>query len=127
MKRELIPYYVSRAFLSALLGLLISSGNEIWMGVLLGLAVYIGFIWYAHSGRYLIDTANPLFPLRRDDRGMAICDRAVVISVAIGGLAYFGLSIASQLLPIKAHFGSWAFALGVLAYFAISNWLFIKQ
>ena len=127
MKRELIPYYVSRAFLSALVGLLISSGNEIWMGVLLGLAVYIGFIWYAHSGRYLIDTTTPLFPLRRDARGMAIRDRAVVISVAIGGLTYFGLSIASQLFPINAHIWSWAFGLGVLAYFAISNWLFIKQ
>jgi len=127
MKRELIPYYISRAFLSALVGLLISSGNGIWMGVLLGLVVYIGFIWYAHSGRYLIDTTTPLFPLRRDARGMAIRDRAAAISVAIGGLAYLGLSIASQLFPIKAHIGSWALALGMLAYFAISNWLFIKQ
>lgn len=127
MKRELIPYYVSRAFLSALVGLLISSGNRLWMGVLLGLVVYIGFIWYAHSGRYLVDTTNPLFPLRRDVRGEAIRDRAIVISVVIGGLAYLGLSIASQVFPMKANIGSWAFALGVVAYFAISNWLFIKQ
>lgn len=127
MRRELIPYYVSRAFLSALLGLLISSGNGTWMGVILGLAVYVGFIWYAHSGRYLVDTTNPLFPLRRDARGMAIRDRAVVISVGIGGVAYLGLSIASHLLSISAPIGSWAFALGVVAYFVITNWLFIKQ
>jgi len=127
MKRDLIPYYVSRAFLSVLIGLLISSGKEIWLGVLLGLTVFIGFIWYAHSGRYLVDTTHPLFPLRRDARGMAIRDRAVVISVGIGGLAYFGLSIASQLFPIKPNIGSWAFASGVVAYFAISNCLFIKQ
>ena len=127
MKRELIPYYVSRAFLSALLGLLISSGNGTWMGVLLGLAVYVGFIWYAHSGRYLVDTTNPLFPLRRDARGMAIRDRAVVISVGIGGFAYLGLSIASHIFSMSAPIGSWAFALGVVAYFVITNLLFIKQ
>ncbi|HEY43152.1 MAG TPA: hypothetical protein G4O11_04140 [Anaerolineae bacterium] len=127
MKRELIPYYVSRAFLSALLGLLISSGKEIWLGVLVGLVVYAGFLWYAHSGRYLIDTTTPLFPLRRDARGEAIRDRAIGLSVAVGGLAYLGLSLASNAFPIEAHVGSWALAAGFVTYFVISNWLFIKQ
>ncbi|KPK88550.1 MAG: hypothetical protein AMJ88_18840 [Anaerolineae bacterium SM23_ 63] len=127
MKRELIPYYVSRAILSVLLGLLISSGKGIWVGVLCGLVVYVGFLWYAHNGRYLIDTTNPLFPLRRDARGVVIRDRAIGLSVAVGGLAYLGLSLASNAFPIKAHVGSWALFAGVAAYFVISNWLFMKQ
>ena len=127
MKRELIPYYVSRAFLSALVGLLVSSGGEIWLGVLIGLVAYVGFIWYAHSGWYLIDPTNPLFPLRRDARGEAIRDRAVVLSVAVGGFAYLGLSITLRALSIEANVGSWAFMAGVAAYFAISYWLFIKR
>jgi len=127
MKRELIPYYASRALFSALLGLLISSGKEIWLGVLVGLVVYVGFLWYAHSGRYLIDTTTPLFPLRRDARGEVIRDRAIGLSVAVGGLAYLALSLASDVFPIETHVGSWALTAGVVAYFVISNWLFIKQ
>ncbi len=54
-----------------------------------------GFLWYAHSGRYLIDPSKPLFPLRRDDRGNAIRDRALAVSVSVGGLSYLVLWVAA--------------------------------
>jgi hypothetical protein len=123
----LVLYYVSRALLSSLLGYMISTGTEIWFGSTLGLVMFLGFIWYAHSGRFLVDASNPLFPLRRDDRGRGIRDRPVVLAVGVGGLAYFILSFLPDRIHLKSQAGSLAFAVGMLTYFMATNWLFIKQ
>lgn len=127
MKRELLPYYLSRALLSALLGYIISGGIGIWWGIAMGLVVFVGFVWYAHSGWFLVDTSNPIFPLQRDARGKAIRDRAVVLAVAIGGLAYFILSVISMVTSYELRAGSLSLALGVLGYFFISYWMFVMQ
>jgi hypothetical protein len=127
MSRALIPYYVSRAFLSALFGYLISTSAGLVTGVALGGLTFLGFLWYAHSGRYLIDYSTPLFPLRRDDRGNAIRDRAVVVSVTVGGLSYLALTILSHLLSINLSPGGLAVALAIVCYFLASNWMFLKR
>ena len=127
MNRALIPYYASRALLSALLGYVISSAAGALAGAILGLVTFLGFLWYAHSGRYLVDTSSPLFPLRRDDRGSAIRDRSVVVAVTIAGLTYAVLSVLSALLQLQAPIGWLAIAVGVVSYFAASNWLFLKR
>jgi hypothetical protein len=127
MKRKLLPYYLSRALLAGLLGYAISTGAGIWLGIIIGLVVFAGFVGYAHSGWFLVDSRNPLFPLRRDARGKAIRDRAIVLAVGIGGLAYFILSVISMVTPLQPQAGSLSLTLGALSYFFISFWLFIRQ
>jgi hypothetical protein len=127
MNRALIPYYVSRAILSALFGYVISTGAGATLGASMGALTFVGFLWYAHNGRYLIDTSTPLFPLRRDDRGSAIRDRAVVTSVAIAGVTYAALGLLSRGLPIPLSIGWLAIVVGVVSYFVVSNWLFMKR
>lgn len=127
MNRQLMPYYVSRAVLSALFGWFFSLNAGPWLGVLAGLLVYAGFLWYAHSGRYLVETNNPLFPLRRDARARAIRDKATVTAVGVAGLAFLGLSIAAWILGFGHQIGSLALVLGAVTYFVVSNWLFVKS
>ncbi len=127
MNRQLMPYYVSRAVLSALFGWFFSLNAGPWLGVLAGLLVYAGFLWYAHSGRYLVETNNPLFPLRRDARARAIRDKATVTAVGVAGLAFLGLSIAAWILGLGHQIGSLALVLGAVTYFVVSNWLFVKS
>lgn len=126
MNRALTPYYVSRAVLSALFGYLISTGAGLAVGAVLGGLTFLAFVWYAHSGRYLVDTSNALFPLRRDARASAIRDRSLVVSVALAGLTYALLAILSQQLSIQPYIGWLAVVVGVVCYFALSNWLFIR-
>jgi hypothetical protein len=127
MKTKLIPYYLSRAVLSALLGWFMAYNLTPWVGVLTGTLTFAGFLWYAHSGRYLIDPSHPLTPLRRDTRGSAIRDRAVVIAVGVAGLVYFALFLLGLVVSLPAGIGAWALIAGVVAYFAVTNWLFVKD
>jgi hypothetical protein len=127
MKRELIPYYISRAVLSALFGLLFGWQSEWWLGALTGVVMLAGFVWYAHSGRYLIDPSTPLAPLRRDERGKAIRDRALVAGVAVGGLVVAGLGVAGLVWPLSISLGSVGMLAGVITYFVVSNWLFVRE
>ncbi len=127
MNKVLIPYYVSRAVLAGLIGWILSTGIALWVGVGAGLLAYAGFLWYAHSGRYLVDPSRPLTPLRRDARGMKIRDRSLVLAVGIGGLFYALATIASRFVTLPANLGSWAVLLGVLVYFGVSNWNFQRQ
>ena len=125
--RELIPYYVSRAILAALLGWLASTVQGLLVGILMGGFLYAGFIWYAHSGRYLIDTTTPLFPLRRDYRGNVIRDRAVVTSVGVAGLLFFILTILETVFSFEIQIGSIALAAGIATYFVVTNFLFTRS
>jgi hypothetical protein len=127
MNRALTPYYVSRAVLSALFGYLISTGAGLAVGAVLGGLTFLAFVWYAHSGRYLLDTSTPLFPLRRDARADAIRDRSLVVSVAIAGLAYAILAMLSQTLDLSASIAWLAIVIGVVCYFALSTWFFIRR
>jgi hypothetical protein len=127
MIKALIPYYTSRALLAALLGWILSLGMGLWVGVGAGVLVYAGFLWYAHSGRYLVDPSHPLTPLRRDARGAAIRDRALVLAVGIGGVFYALALLLSRLVSIPGNPGSWAFLVGVGVYFGATNWYFQRH
>jgi hypothetical protein len=127
MNNKLIPYYASRGVLAALFGWFFSLSAGPWIGVLAGALVYAGFLWYAHSGRYVVDTSNPLFPLRRDERAKAIRDRATVTAVGVGALAFLGLSLVAWALRLEYQAGAWAVAAGVATYFVVSNWLFARS
>ena len=128
MKKELIPYYISRLIVAVLFGTLFAlSSPGIWYGITFGLIIYIGMIWYAHNGRYIIDTSTPLFPLRRDDRGKSIRDKALVYAVGIGAISYLLLMLVKMLWLPPFNLGSLAIIIAVIAYFGISNWMYIHS
>jgi len=127
MKKELTVYYLSRAVLSVLIGVLASLSGGIWMGILAGAIIFAGFIWYAHSGRYLIDTSTPLTPLRRDARGKEIRNRALVAAVAVGGMLYGLLTLIGLFFKIPDNIGTWVLFISAILYFTISNWMYIRD
>jgi hypothetical protein len=129
MKRELTVYYISRAVLSALLAILLmgQGGLAWWFGAILGMLLYGGFLYYAHSGHYLIDPGMLLIPLRRDERAGWVRDRALAAAVAIGGMSFAALSLIGQWLPLSASLSSVALALGIVTYFGVSEWLFARR
>jgi hypothetical protein len=129
MKRELTVYYISRAVLSALLAVLLvgQGGLAWWSGVILGMLLYGGFLYYAHSGHYLIDPGTPLIPLRRDERAGWIRDRALAAAVAIGGMSFAALSLVGSWLPVSVSLSSVALALGIVTYFGVSEWLLARR
>ena len=114
-------YYVSRAVISAALGVLLAlTGLEWWMAALLGAIAFAFFVWAPRSGRYSVHPELGVTALRRDERTQGINDKAarnafVVTMLAIAGTAiYFG-SIAAVSVPIAML--KWTLVLGVLVYF----------
>ena len=125
MKRELLPYYISRAIVSIIpVVILLASGMPWWFGLLVYGLTFAAFLWYAHSGHYLIDTSTPLTPLRRDKRGESIRDRAVTFAVMVGGVSLGVLSLLSLVadIPFESLF-SLALFVGMVAYYIKSTWL----
>jgi hypothetical protein len=91
------------------------------------LVIFAGFIWYAHSGWYLVDTSKPLTPLRRDDRGKMIRDRAVIVAVVVGGLVYALLGLTGWLIGSPISGGAFGFLAGVVIYFILSSYMYIRN
>ena len=114
-------YYISRAVISAALGVLLTlSGLEWWMAALLGVIVFAFFVYAPRSGRYSVHPELGVTALRRDERTQGINDKAarnafVVTMLAIAGMTiYFG-AMAAVNVPIAAL--KWTLVLGVLVYF----------
>ena len=123
MQRELIPYYLTRGALAALLGWLIAkdSGN-LWFGLGVGLLIFFASLWYAHSGWYLVNPENPLFPLSRDDRGKHIRNVSAAAGLAVAGLVYLVLRLTGLAAPLPVDAAGLAFSAGILAYMIVSVW-----
>lgn len=124
--QRLLPYYVTRALISTLLGFWMATELHTWLGgLLIGALVFIGFLWIAHGGWYQIKPEHPLFPVRRDERGQAIRNQALAAAVAVGGVVF---AIASVLTPSLSLAIS-ASTLGVLTalgcYAAVTCWRFL--
>jgi len=120
-------YYLSRALLSLTFGgLLALTGSPLWMAVLVGLLVFVLFLWAPRSGRYAVHPELGVTALRRDERTQVINDKAarngfVVTILMIAAIAaYFG-AIAQTNVPILALHLS--LVLGVLTYFFSDFWL----
>lgn len=70
MKREFLPYYISRLILSSIFSVLMLGFN--WKALILTLVFFCLFLLYLHSGWFHVDLTNPFLPLRRDSRGQLI-------------------------------------------------------
>jgi hypothetical protein len=124
MKKEFLPYYISRALLSIFFSILVMGLS--WKAVLLAILFFGGFLLYLHSGWFSIDLKNPLAPLRRDLHGQLIQRKALIISVVLSVLLYlisFELSSYLGLVLISGHV---AFSIGTIVYFATQFILFTK-
>jgi len=116
-----IPYYISRAVLSAGFALLVFKLT--WQAAVFGLVMFGLFLLYLHSGWYRIDLSQPLFPLRRDDRGVAIQRKALIAAIVVGLLAYLTLTQFTWAAELAGAGGSLALAAGMMVYF-ISQFMF---
>jgi len=105
MKREFIPYYLSRAAMSALFAILMMGFT--WKAVLVAIFLFGLFLLYLHSGWFQIDLSHPLTPLRRDERGRQIQRNALIAAIAVGLLIYLIGSQASHLFGWSLVAGPW--------------------
>ena len=124
MKKEFLPYYISRAILSAAFAVLVM-GLTWKAGLLAG--IFFGlFLLYIHSGWFTIDLSNPWFPLRRDTHGQQIQRKALIFSIVVSLLVYLAsIQLPSQ-LGLSLISGNLALALGVITYFIAQFVLFAK-
>lgn len=115
MRRELLPYYLSRAALSVVFAILVIGLT--WKAALLAIVLFGGFLLYAHSGWFLVDPSHHLTPLRRDERARGIQRKALIAAVSEGILVYVVLTQATDLLNLSVAIGSLSLSLGVITYF----------
>lgn len=124
MKKVFLPYYISRAILSASFSILMAGFS--WKAVLLT-AVFFGlFLLYLHSGWFSIDLRNPLMPLRRDSHGQLIQRKALIISIVVGLLIYLASLQYSSYLGLTSIPGNVALSIAVMTYFIAQFVLFAK-
>ncbi len=117
---KLLPYYLGRALVSALFGWLMSLNMGAGPGAVMGLVFFIGFLYYLHSGRFVVDETHPFFPLRRDERAEHIRNRALVIAAVVLGIGYAGLFILQAAGLSTNSLKGIVFALAAAAYFIFS-------
>ncbi len=124
MNRMLIPYYASRAVLSLGFSLLVF--GFAWKALALAALLFALFLLYLHSGWFQVDLTQPLFPLRRDDRGRGI-QRKALIAALLAGVALFLLLTALPIqIGLHATAASLALSLSVVVYFATQFFLFAR-
>ena len=124
MKRQFLPYYVSRAALSLVLAFVVLGFT--WKAAALGACFFAFFLVYLHSGWFEVDPSRPWFPLRRDERGREI-QRKALIAALVSGVIVFVLLTA---IPFSASpalaAGPLAMVLGACVYFAAQFALFAR-
>ena len=124
MKREFIPYYLSRAAMSAILAILVMGFT--WKAALAAVFLFGLFLLYLHSGWFQIDPSHPLTPLRRDERGRHIQRNALIAAISVGLLIYLIASQASHLFGWSLIAGPLALSLSMITYFIAQFILFAR-
>jgi hypothetical protein len=123
MRKEFMPYYVSRAVLSAAFAILVAGIS--WWAAILAVLVFGGFLLYLHSGWFQVDTRRPLTPLRRDQRGQEIQRKALIASMIIGVLVYWVASSGAARLGVPLA-GPAALLTAIITYFVTQFALFMR-
>lgn len=124
MKKEFLPYYISRAILSIVFSILVAGLS--WKAVLLTILFFGGFLLYLHSGWFSIDLKNPLTPLRRDLHGQLVQRKALILSVIVSVSLYLISIGLSSYLGMVLISGQVALSIGVILYFVAQFVLFAK-
>ncbi len=122
IKREFLPYYLSRLVLSVLFAIVVLGFT--WQAFALGGALFALFVWYLHSGWYRVQKESALFPLRRDAYGLEVQRKSLV--AAIMAMAV-GLLLSWLLLPFWGPIPNaviMAFGIGV---FFLTKWYFFMR
>lgn len=115
MRKEFIPFYLSRAVLSALVAIHIMGLT--WKAAIFAIILFGLFLLYLHSGWFRVDPRHPLIPLRRDERARDIQRKALIAAVVVGILVYVLQPQAANFLKLSAAAGSLSLSLGVITYF----------
>jgi hypothetical protein len=127
MNKNMMPYYISRIVISAVLGLLLFlTGSPILNATLTGGLILVFFLWAPHSGRYSVHPEFGVTALRRDELTQTINDTAarnafIVSMLIISAIAvYFG-SFGG--INISINIFKMVIATGALTYFVSDLWL----
>jgi len=124
MKKEFLPYYISRFILSAVFSILV--WRFTWMAALMTFIFFGLFMLYLHSGWFSIDLSTPLYPLRRDSHGQMVQRKALIAAIVLSLLLYMVSIPLSSFIGISAISGNVALSIGTITYFAVQFTLFIK-
>jgi hypothetical protein len=116
MKKEFLPYYISRFILSAVFSVLV--WRFTWIAALMTFVFFGLFMLYLHSGWFSIDLSTPLYPLRRDSHGQMVQRKALIVAVVLGMLLYV---FAGSLIS-----GQIALSISIVVYFIVQFAFFIK-
>ena len=123
MKKEFIPFYISRAILSAAFALLVMGTH--WTALVFATVLFGLFLLYLHSGWFQVDLRYPLTPLRRDQHGQEIQRKALIASIAVGLLVYTIAPYLTGLIGFSLS-GHIAVSVGILTYFVAQFVLFVR-
>jgi len=125
MKRQFLPYYVSRAALS--LGLACLVLGFTWKALVLAVLFFAFFMLYLHSGWFQVDASNPWFPLRRDERGREVQRKALVAALVSGAALFMLFTALPFSVPPGLTAGPLAMVLGSCVYFGVQFALFARS
>ncbi|MGZ9235523.1 MAG: hypothetical protein ACXW4E_08365 [Anaerolineales bacterium] len=123
MKKEFLPFYISRAILSAAFAILVMGFQ--WTAILFAIILFGLFLLYLHSGWFSVDLRYPLTPLRRDDHGQAIQRKALIAALIVGMLVYLICPYLPGFLGFTLS-GNVALSVGIITYFITQFVLFIR-
>ncbi len=119
--KELTGYYVSRAVVALVAAALAwTATRSIWVTAATGTLTMAAFVWYAHSGHFVMEPNRPLSPLRRDEREETITYQAATYGFVVVMLALGLLGIAGQ---IGQPWASAIILIGFAVYFIARAWL----
>jgi hypothetical protein len=102
----MISYAVLRVVLAIAAGsALLLAGLPRWLALSMSLLVIGFFLAAPHSERYVTARKRSAMPLRRDERGQSIANRAarngfVAVVIALGGLSIAYGSILDRPVPV---------------------------
>lgn len=122
MKKPFVVYYVSRALLSAGFSILVFGLT--WKALVLAAVLFTLFLLYLHSGWFVTDPSNPLFPIRRDGRAREAQRRALIAAIVTAASVLLVVSIVAPAASVAA--APLAIPLALLAYFA-SQFYFLAR
>jgi hypothetical protein len=83
-----------------------------WRALILFAILFGLFLLYLHSGWFDVDPAQPLFPIRRDDRGREIQRKALITAIGTGAVLFLILTAT----PLAASAALIAIGVASLVY-----------